>query len=316
MKKVLLIVSVIIILFLAFIYIFIPATVHISQAASIHCTPAGAFRFISDQRQWAKWWPHASAAGGPNATTGDALSYNNDKYQITQILRNTVEVRIHHDDSDFQSTIRLVPLPLDSVGIEWECSIRAGLNPFRRVLAYQQAKIIFYNMAGILHHLQSFAEDKKNVYGFDIKQVSTKDTFLVTTKAVFSSYPSTANTYQLINKLKDYIDQQDAKQTGYPIINITQLDTNRFQVITAVPVNKQLTDNGPIFFTRMVPGQFLAIDVKGGPSQVQEAVNQLHLYFSDYQRTSMAIPFQALITDRVAQPDTLQWNTRIYQPVY
>jgi hypothetical protein len=171
-------------------------------------------------------------------------------------------------------------------------------------------------MAGILHHLQSFAEDKKNVYGFDIKQVSTKDTFLVTTKAVFSSYPSTANTYQLINKLKDYIDQQDAKQTGYPIINITQLDTNRFQVMTAVPVNKQLTNNGPIFFTRMVPGQFLAIDVKGGPSQVQEAVNQLHLYFSDYQRTSMAIPFQALITDRVAQPDTLQWNTRIYQPVY
>ena len=300
MKKIFLFLLFALILSIAAVYILIPRELPVSQVARIRCTTAGAFRHISDGYKWSAW----------------LRPVNNDGYQVIQQLRNTVDIRIQHGGSSIPSTLRLVPLPLDSVGVEWSCTLDAGNNPVHRVQTYLQARAIHAGMTNVLGQLQSFLEDKKNVYGFLIEQVTIKDTFLVTGKTVFPAYPSTNDIYRLIHTLKDYINNQGAHQSGHPIINITQLDTNRFQLMAAVPADKQLPGTGAISFTRMVPGQFLTIDVQGGPAHVSEAVNQLQLYFSDYQRTSMAIPFQALITDRLTEPDTSKWMTRIYQPVY
>ena len=300
MKKIVASLLLVLILSIAAVYIFIPPHLQVSQVARIHCTPAGAFRHISDDGKWTAWF----RAG------------NDNRYQVTQKLRNTLDIRIQHGSSSIPSLLQLVPLPLDSVGIEWGCTLEAGNNPLQRVQTYLQARAIHAGMTEVLEQMQSFLENKKNVYGFTIEQVTIKDTFLITGKTVFPSYPATADIYKLIQTLKDYIDSRGAHQSGYPIININQLDTNRFQLMAAVPADKQLPGAGAVSFTRMVPGQFITIDVQGGPARVSEAVNQLQLYFSDYQRTSMAIPFQALITDRLTEPDTSKWRTRIYQPVY
>jgi hypothetical protein len=38
-------------------------------------------------------------------------------------------------------------------------------------------------------------------------------------------------------------------------------------------------------------------------------------YKDDYQRVSPAIPFYSLITDRLKEPDSSKWITKIYFPV-
>jgi len=43
---------------------------------------------------------------------------------------------------------------------------------------------------------------------------------------------------------------------------------------------------------------------------------EMNQYFADHNRTSMAIPFSYLITNRSEQPDTLKWITKIYAPVF
>ncbi|MBS1565351.1 MAG: hypothetical protein JST39_13240, partial [Bacteroidetes bacterium] len=74
--------------------------------------------------------------------------------------------------------------------------------------------------------------------------------------------------------------------------------------------------NDNIFFRKMVPGAFMVTDVRGGDETVVYALSQMRLYFDDYKKTSMAIPFAALITDRQQEPDSSRWVTRIYAPVY
>jgi hypothetical protein len=65
----------------------------------------------------------------------------------------------------------------------------------------------------------------------------------------------------------------------------------------------------------MVLGDILVTEVRGGPHHIKKGLQQLEYYLNDYQRTSPAIPFESLITDRSIQPDTAQWVTRIYYPV-
>ena len=73
-----------------------------------------------------------------------------------------------------------------------------------------------------------------------------------------------------------------------------------------------------IFARKMVHGNFFSGNgYKGGISTVNEALNQMQLLFSGLRyKTSMAIPFQYIITDRITEPDTTKWITKIYAPVY
>jgi hypothetical protein len=66
----------------------------------------------------------------------------------------------------------------------------------------------------------------------------------------------------------------------------------------------------------MVPGKFIVTDVVGGSHTIAQTYQQIHHYFQDYRRTSMAIPFEYLVTDRQQVTDTSKWLTRIYAPVY
>ena len=99
-------------------------------------------------------------------------------------------------------------------------------------------------------------------------------------------------------------------------MNVEKTDSMQFKLMVAVPTNKILQDEGNIFFVRMIPGSFMSTEVNGGVYTVNHAFSQLQMFMSDYQKTSMAIPFNALITDRTMEPDTSKWITRLYQPVY
>jgi hypothetical protein len=214
------------------------------------------------------------------------------------------------------SIIHLLPLPGDSSVIEWKCSFASGSNPFKRIQRYLQAIDIKNNMAGMLSRFQTFADKPENVYGIAIHVSSTKDTLLVATKTVLPFYPVTADIYKLVNALKKYSTEQQAQQTGSPIYNITPLDSSAFQLMVALPVNKRMEDDGP-FFKRHIPlAKFLVIQVKGGEATVQHAFTQLQLYIQDHHRIAMAIPFLQLITDRMEEPDTTKWITKVYVPVF
>ncbi|MEO8569573.1 MAG: GyrI-like domain-containing protein, partial [Ginsengibacter sp.] len=209
----------------------------------------------------------------------------------------------------------LLTIKEDSVAIEWNGAIKAGLNPVSRIKSYYEAKKIQNNMADILKALRTYLEKKENVYGMNISQEKVVDTILISTKYISNTYPATAEIYSLINDLRKYISEAGAEETNPPMLNIAD-DNNSYRTMVAIPINKIIPEKGNYVFKRMIPGKILVAQVNGGEYTAREALKQIDFYITDNNLSSPAMPFESLITNRSQQPDTTKWVTKIYYPIY
>jgi hypothetical protein len=308
MKKWLLALIALVLLTIAGIYTFIPRQLKISKVTVIPSPANSVYRFMGSPN-WKKWLLDS-------VFTKNSYKHNGFAVEVSPRLFNHVLVTIQHKDSAIQSSVTILTLSPDSAAVQWECSLDGGTNPVQRVLRYNEAKRIKNFMADVLQEVQRYMLNKANVYGAPISVTSTKDTLLVATKAITIGYPSTTDIYDVVAKLKAFIIKKGAMMVGPPLLNIFKMDSTRFQMMVALPADRKLQEEGDIEFKRMVPGNFLLMEVKGGDYTTREAITQIQLYLSDHEKTSMAIPFEVLVTDRMTEPDTSKWITRIYQPVY
>jgi len=309
MKKMVIVLLCILLLALMCVYIFIPAQLNVSSSKAVKCTASGAERYLLNEKKWEQWWPGTFEKP-------DYFLYKNDRYKIEQRFSNAVSISILTEENTTQSKISVIKLNFDSTLVEWRYGLKSGLNPFVRISQYMLAKKIKANLDFLVARLDSFLENKDNIYGISISKSSSPDSLLIATKTILNNYPSTTEVYNLIAVLKKYASANKAVVNGNPMMNVTVLDKEQFQLMVALPVDKVLKGNENIFPRKMVNGNFLVATVKGGIGTVNEALNQMQLYFQDYDKTSMAIPFQYIITNRIAEPDTAKWVTKIYAPVY
>jgi hypothetical protein len=309
MKKWLLVTVIVIIAAFASVYIFIPGKLNIVQIMPINCTVNGAYRVLTTSGKWQAWWPGAQS----NSNT---FHYNNASYAITEQLRNTLAISIQQNDQMLGSVLHVFPAAGDSTTINWSCSFSTGINPFKRIQHYRQAVALKQSMGSVLGHLKAFAEKKENIYGISFRETIFRDSFLISIRSFQKDYPDVATVYAALNTLKKYSSTHHARQTGSPLMNLTQLNPTGYQLMTALPVDKQVPESGQFFNQRIPLNRFLVTRVQGGNASVDHAIHQFQLYIQDYQRTVMALPFQKLITDRSTEPDTSRWVTDIYFPLF
>ena len=86
--------------------------------------------------------------------------------------------------------------------------------------------------------------------------------------------------------------------------------------MAGVPVSKNIPEKDGFALKHMVKGSFMISEVVGDNKAVDEASKKFQLYFSDFNRTSMAMNFSMLVTDRLLQPDSTKWITKLYRPVF
>ena len=223
-------------------------------------------------------------------------------------------VSVKHNNDTVHSKISLVQLSADSIGIMWQCQLPATANPFIRIQRYFNAVSIKRNIEQVLNNFQSFVEKDENIYGMKILKASIKDSFLISEKKLFKQPPTMDEVYALINDLKEYATKNNCIQTNAPMLNILN-DSGEYRVMVALPVDKKVAPQSAISWIKMVKGNYMIAHVQGGLGTVQNALQQMQNYFSDYNKTSMAIPFQYLVTDRIKERDTTKWITEIYAPV-
>jgi hypothetical protein len=170
-------------------------------------------------------------------------------------------------------------------------------------------------MTAIIMHLKTFLESSQNVYGMSIARQKVVDTLLISTKFISNTYPTTAEIYSAINDLKKYISKEGATETNPPMLNVSPEDTS-YRVMVAIPINKQIKETDNFTIKKMIPGKILMAEVKGGSFATREALKQMNLYLNDNYLSSPAMPFESLITERLQEPDTTKWITKIYYPIY
>ena len=278
------------------IYLLIPSPLTASNRISFPTSTNGAYRTLIKQGNWDKFSPGT--------------------FFIRKRLANTVEIDIKNKKDKIPVSILLIPLSNDSVQLVWKTGFSPVSNPVTKIKQLLQSISVKNEMDKVLKQFQKFVAHNENIYGVHIKETSTKDTFLLATRFTANSFPSNEMVYSYINKLRTYASSAGAGVSGSPMLNISTVDSLTYNCMVATPIDKKVEGNGPVFFVRMVPGRFLTTEVTGGPHTISNAHRSIDQYFKDFNRVTMAIPFEYLVTDRLKETDTSKWVTKVYGPVY
>lgn len=316
MKKWLTVLITVLVLIVAGLYIFIPAQVELHQWKTARCTVDGAFRSLSDLNNWTKWWKGEGffIEGG---SAHPSFRYKDCSYQVTKILYDDIEVKIAYPGGTTLTNLLISPLNKDSVRLNWSGPLPVGQQPLQRWRQYHLSKELASNVVSVLSRLRIFLNDYKNIYGISVNRQKVRDTTLISLKRKFPRDPSTKDVDELLRLLKNYVKKQGAQETGYPMLHVAEAEDHTVNTMVAIPVNKVLQgNNSGIAFKRMVAGNILVTEVRGGPATIKNAREQLENYVHDYGFESPAIPFESLITNRPDEKDTSKWVTKLYYPVF
>lgn len=309
MKKLLFILAAAIAIFLLWLYVFIPGKITIESSLKVDANRTALYRKLGDNSTWKEWWPGTIDGGG-------TFILNDEHFQPGPT--KTLSIPLNIEDKHFSTTadLTLVPVLTDSTIIHIETSIALTYNPFQRVKTYFRSERLKDNFSAILQSLNKTYSKIAGLYDFDIQKKHVVDSILIFTSGETKGYPPVEKVYAMIDQLKDYIKKQSAIETGFPMQNIYTADNLNFLIKVAIPVDRRLPDSGSIHYRWMLPGgNMLITEVKGGQQEINKAYQQITNYISDYGRTSPAIPFESLVTDRRKEQDSTMWITRIYYPV-
>lgn len=296
-------------------YLFIPRDFIFRNTISISTNPSGFHRTFFDNTDWSAWWPGENKAStSPNGFP--CFSFKGSTYSIVEKRINALVVSISSNTSSTNTLLNIVPVTDDSVQLIWIGKSSVSVNPFKRLKSYFEWKDLQNDMDGILKKIKSYFSNPDNIYGIHIQEALIKDSMVISTYATTNAFPDNRFIYGLLGQLKDHIKKYAAKETDYPILNILPTDSTGYLTRVAIPIDRRLQPSGTISSKWMMAGgPILVTEVKGGMGIIQNAFHQMELYVNDHRRTMPAIPWQALITNRLTEKDTGKWVTRIYFPV-
>lgn len=311
MKKVLLVVVILLIIFFSCVYIFIPGQIRISAVAVAPCIEKNATACLANETFIDQWWP------GHNPKKNDSsFRYKNYDYTITEAFTDGAEIQLTHDRKNLNTRLTIISYGKDSCAAQWQTLFTTSVNPFKRMSEYFDAVNIKNDLQNVLSSLLNFAGDTKNVYGFPIERTTFTDTILLATRFYSKTYPSVETIYDHINELRKKIKDAYAIEKDFPMLNVNQTDSNNYETMIAICVNKEIAGDQNFFVSRMVPmkDRFLKTEVTGGEQSIQHAHKAMQSYMNDRFLSAPAISFEILVTDRRKEPDTSKWKTVIFQP--
>lgn len=312
MKKVSIILALVLLLAVAFTYLFIPNKITVAEKISIMANREAIFRRLGDTIEWQKWWPGEKQ----NNAAKHSFTLNGFHYSLNDKKFLSLPIAISNSNFKALTELTFISENTNETTLSLNGVIPTSYNPIRRLQLFFIANKIKKDVKNLLQSIKSYYSTTASLYDYDIQKKSVVDSTLISTSKEIKEYPSIAIIYSLIDELKIYAKQQSANETGHPMLNIFTKDSITYLVKVAIPVDKKLSSSGNISYRWMLGGgNILITEVKGDQGEIQKAYNQIQYYISDYKRVAPAIPFESLVTDRRQEPDSSKWVTRIYYPV-
>ena len=309
MKKLLLLLFIFFALVITGCYLFFPAKIHFKKTMYAQTAPNSAVKYLLNEKNWHSWWP--ASINNPNDSV---FPFKDFEYAVNWKMISGDSILIKSKVGFVRSLINVVPISKDSVGFQWEGEAQSEANFFNRIYNYYTQKKLQNNADAIFNALKNHLENDEKVYGINIQHRMVVDTLLISTKKIFSAYPTAEQVYELVNDLKKYIILNAALQTNPPMLHVVQ-DSGMFKTMVAIPINKALQNTDRFVIKKMVAGKILISEIKGGSGNAEAGIKILETYMDDYHLTSPAISFQSLVTDRQVEKDSSKWITKIYYPI-
>ena len=309
MKRVALATILIILVLVISVYSFIPSIIVYTKTVSVKCIDKNVLLLLANKQSWSKWLAQESP-------TNDVIEYMGYQLKPGAASYTTVTFDALKEADLIQNEIGFVKDSVTKTRILIVSSISTGTNPFTRFRKWQRMNDYETVIDDLLQKFTSYAENKKNIYGVEITDGRIPDELFISTRKTFDHYPTETEIYQLIDQLKVYVATKNAKQVNPPMMHVETIDSSHFDIMVALPIDKEIGNNGDFVFKQMVKGNTLIAEVSGGRASIDNGLKALEQFKNDYQFTSPAISFELMITDRRAEPDTSKWVTRLYYPVF
>lgn len=309
MKKMIFIFCLFILAILIGIFFFIPTHKAIEYQTTISCTKNGAGRIMLNKDKWELWWP-----GQKKNNT--VYSYKNCSYRVDKILVSGIEMTVFNDKDSTNGNLEIIAAGTDSLQFVWTSTFIFSANPVKKILQYTHYNNIKNSIESFLEDIKKYFEKEENIYGMKVIKQKVTDASLISVKQTFNHYPSTQEIYPMINSLKEYIRQNGGEESNYPMLNVHSEGDENYEVMVALPTTTELQSDGKFQLKKMVLGNILMAEIKGGIYRVIQGEEEMTNYVSDYKKISPAIPFQSLVTNRLLEPDSSKWKTRLYYPIF
>ncbi len=271
-------------------------------------------KYVLDSAQWSAWWPKKNkrlTSSSSSYFLGDSSIF----FSPGSPMYNSINVQTRISGKTYNGKLALVTLNDDSILVNFKIENLKSRRFFQTKTSTMETSTLADNVSAILSTLKSFLDEPINTYHIPVIHALVKDTVLISSKFSTKSYPLTTRIYAEINKLQHYLSHNNAKQTDAPMLHIEKIDSAYFCMV-AIPLNKAIPESNFFALKRMIPGNILVTEARGGIRNVDKTFRQLTQYVKDYQLESPAIPFESLITDRMQEKDSSKWVTKIYYPIY
>ena len=299
MRKIVVLLSTILVLSLLAIYLLVPKLLIIKGTQVVNQSAPSVIRGMMQVNKWSEWMPKETSL----SVTGTMVATIQ-----TELALDAIKIPVEFSIIDDTSTNAIIGFETSMNNNHW--------SPIARIQNYLFAKKIQGQLDLILSAAGNYYNTVKGVYGFDIQETNVQDSSLITLDQVLMDTPSLVQLYEMIAQLEQQIASQNGKVKNDPMVNITRINENEVFTQVAIPIEKDIQVKPPFILKKMVLGKLLSVSVIGDASVVNNALIAAKQYLGDKQRTSPAIPYVIYNTNRIKEPDAQKWKSTINYPVF
>ncbi len=295
---------------IGYFYLYIPTTIKVSSFKVSASHELTAHRLLNDPKLL------TNSVAPYFDIKKNKIVFEDIEFQIYPALSNMIQIDIATKNINTKSFITANAITKETTAINWFLEFKTSWNPLKRYADYQEAIKIKKATSKLLNLLNDYVENPTHIYGFDIKELTLKDTVLISTKFINKQLPTTDQIYKAANELNAYLRKFQKTPLNNPMVTVLENPTNDYTIMVGISINGEIPETNDFKIKRMpVNGKMFVTDVVGGSQNIQSGYAALKAYLLDSKRPSPAVPFELLVTDRIRVRDTAQWQTRIYYPV-
>ncbi len=299
MRKIVLLLTTILVLSVVAIYLLVPKQFIIKGSQTVNQSAPSVIRGMMQTNKWSEWMPKEAKLN----LTGTMVATIQ-----TELILDEVKVPVEFSIIDDTSANAIIGFETSMEQTNW--------SPIARVQNYLFAKKIQGQLDLILAAAGNYYNTVKGVYGFDIQETNVQDSSLIALDQVLMDTPTLVQIYDMITQLEQHIIAQNGKIKNDPMVNITRINEDEVFTQVAIPIEKDIQVKPPFTLKKMVLGKLLSVTVIGDAATVNNALIATKQYLGDKQRTSPAIPYVIYNTNRIKEPDAQKWKSTINYPVF
>lgn len=309
MKRVLVIFVLLIAVSTVILYIGISSQQSFAKSTLVACTSDGALRMLSTLDSNKQAWPG-------ERMNDSTFQFEQLQYTTGATLINSTGLSFIYAEKNYPAQLVIEETTPDSSRFIIQTAAVLPLHPIHRIKQFFAVKQLQQQVGALLASLKKKYDGEELVYGLKVEMNRVKDSAMISTRTMLNHYPSVKEIYEMADAIQTYIKANGGKASNPPMLHVYKEGANQYLVMVAVPTQTQVPGNETFLQKRMLAnGYILVSEVTGGNTAIKQGEAAMKQYVMDHQKSSPAIPFQMLLTDRRAEPDTSKWKTRLYYPV-